>query len=98
MTDNILIFRPASGTTDRDLADVRGALPPGWHAGPQADDEGAAWMGLDGPWGVAWTIGRQGGRFFAWSVLPDGREVSMGGFSTARDAALAAIRESTAAA
>lgn len=98
MTATILPFRAASGTTARDLSDVHSVLPQGWHAGPQADDEGAAWIGLDGPWGVMWTIGRQDGRFYVWSFLPDGREVSMGGFPAARDAALAAIRESTAAA
>jgi len=81
----VLSFRPAAGTTPRDLADVRRVLraADGWSVETHHAD--AAWIAATGPDGDEWAIGRQGGTFFA---APDlgGRE-GWAGMRTAADAA-----------
>lgn len=90
MIANVLPFRPTSGTNAQDLADVWGVLPAGWHANTTQGED--PWIALDGPGGIEWSICRQDGQFGAWSVLPDGREVDLGPFRRAREAAEAVVQ------
>lgn len=85
MTDNVIAFRPAAGTTPRDLDDVRRVLraAKGWTVEELPAD--APWIAATGPGGAAWDIGREGGAFFAAPELGEGAGWS--GMRTAGDAA-----------
>lgn len=85
MPDNVIPFRPAAGTTPRDLEDVRRVLraDEGWAVQELPGD--APWIAATGPDGAAWTIGRQGGAFFAAPEL--GTRAGWAGMRTAGDAA-----------
>ena len=96
MTATILPFRAASGTTSRDISDVRGVLPEGWQANAVQDED--AWIDLRGPNGTRWIIGRQDSRFHAEGDRPgldptglDAERFNLGTFHTAREAAEAIL-------
>jgi hypothetical protein len=85
MTATVLHFRPATGTTPGDLADVRRVLAgaSGWAAEIVPGD--APWIAATGPEGAAWAILRQSGRFVA--APDDGERPGFAGMITAADAA-----------
>lgn len=92
MTATILAFRSSTGTTARDLSDVRGVLPQGWHANTIPEIEGP-WIDLRAPNGTRWIIGRQDSRFHATGDRPgfdllsvDTERFNLGTFHTAREA------------
>lgn len=85
MSDNVIPFRPAAGTTPRDLEDVRRVLraADGWAVEELPGD--APWIAATGPGGAAWAIGRQGSGFFAAPEL--GARAGWAGLRTAGDGA-----------
>jgi hypothetical protein len=87
MTAIVIPFRPASGTTARDLADVQRELPAddGWAVELIADAASVPWIAAEGPDGSAWAILRDAGRFVA---APDyGERPGFAGMTSAVDAA-----------
>ncbi len=97
MTTTALTFRAASGTTARDLSDVRDVLPQGWRAITVPEAEGP-WIDLRAPNGNLWTIGQQDGKFHATGERPDANWPDLdtdwpdlGTFHTAREAAEAIL-------
>ena len=87
MTAIVIPFRPASGTTARDLADVQRELPAddGWAVELIADAASVPWIAAEGPDGSAWAILREAGRF---AVAPAfGERAGFAGLPNAASAA-----------
>ncbi|MCC6419256.1 MAG: hypothetical protein IT429_13555 [Gemmataceae bacterium] len=84
---DVIPFRPAAGTTARDLSDTLAVVPegPGWSAETVEDPEAPPWIALKAPDRSAWAILREAGRFVA--VEDDGLGASFPDLPTAAEAA-----------